>query len=199
VDVFDLEPLDVDAMRAAITVRHRRSGLAIGYEEPTGGMHRLKRRMRRFRRAEENFQSQLASDFFDRLHRTSGGYLSLALYQWLKAADFTTGEGVFMRQPDRPDFSVLDTLNLTQNFTLKAFLEHRTLTLAEHDRIFRLSRQESFQVIESLRNRHLLDQVSNGTEAREERSEIEEELRYRVPPLVMGAVISHLQARNIVH
>ncbi len=36
----------------------------------------------------------------------------------------------------------------------------------------------------------------NGSPAR---SEIEEDLRYRVRPLVVGAVITHLRARNIFH
>jgi hypothetical protein len=198
VEVFDLESLDAQAMRAAIMVRHRRSGLAIRYEEPTGGMHRLRQRLRRTRDAEA-YQANLEEEFFERLYRTSGGYLGLALYQWLKAADFTSGDGVLMRQPERPDFSVLDALDLTQNFTLKAFLEHRSLTLEEHDRIFRTTRQESYQIFESLRNRHLLEPLTSEPAVLEERSEIEVELRYRVRPLLTGAVIAHLQGRNIVH
>jgi hypothetical protein len=198
VDVFDLEPLDAAAMRAALIVRHRRSGLAIRYEEPTGGVHRMRRRFQRTRDAEA-FQRHLEVEFFERLHRTSGGYLGLALYQWLKAADFGSGEGVLMRQPERPDFSVLDSLDLTQNFTLKAFLEHRSLTLEEHDRIFRVPRQESYQIFESLRNRHLLEPVTGESSMLEEHSEIEVELRYRLRPLLTGAVISHLAGRNIVH
>jgi hypothetical protein len=198
VDVLELEPLSPSGMREAITARHRRSGLTLRYEEPTSGMHRLRRKWRQMRHA-EMIESQLEADFFERLHRTSGGYLPLALFQWLECADFTSGDGLVMRQPERLDFSVLDSLNLPQNFTLKAFVEHRSLTLEEHDEIFRLPRQESYQVIESLRNRHLLEPVVNAGEDPESRSEIEEDLRYRVRPLLTGAVISHLQARNIVH
>ena len=156
VDVLDLRPLPAQSMREAISVRHRRSGLAIRYEEPTAGRHLLRRRLRRMRDA-EGYQHLLEDDFFDRLHRASGGHLGLALYQWLLAADFGSGEGVLMRQPQRPDFSILDALDLTQNFTLKAFLEHRSLTLEEHDRVFRLPRHESYQIFESLRNRHLIE------------------------------------------
>ena len=162
-------------------------------------MHHLRRRWRQLRHSEV-ITSQAESDFFDRLHRTSGGYLSLALFQWLEAADFSSGDGVLMRHPERPDFSVLDTLDLGQNFTLKAFLEHRSLTLEEHDLVFRLPRQESYQVIESLRNRRILRPLRlPGQEDPESRSQIEEDLRYEIHPLLMGAVITHLQARNIVH
>ena len=159
VEVLNLEPLGSRAMRAAVMLRHRRSGLAVRYPEPTSGRMLLRQRLRR-RRKPELFQSMLEEDHFERLHRTSGGHLGLALFQWLSAADFETGDGVLMRSPQRPDFSVLDALSLTQNFTLKAFLEHRSLTLEEHDRIFRLPREESYQIFESLRNRQLLEPLS---------------------------------------
>jgi len=198
VDVVELAQLSVSGMRDAITARHRRSGLTLRYAQPTGGVHRMRRRWRQIRH-KEVIENQVEADFFERLHRTSGGYLPLALVQWLECADFSSADGVVMRQPERPDFSVLDALTLAQNFTLKAFLEHRSLTLDEHDRIFRVPRQESYQVIESLRNRHLLEPVVVAGEDPGARSEIEEHLRYRVRPLLVGAVIAHLQARNIVH
>ena len=198
VDVVDLGPLKPADVQAAITVRHRRSGLAIRYEKPSSGRHLLRHRLRR-RADPEAYRRLLEEDYFEQLHRVAGGHLGLALYHWMMAADFGTQNGVFMHQPERPDFSVLDALDLTQNFTLKAFLEHRTLTLEEHDRIFRLPRQESYQIFESLRNRHLLEPVAAEDEDIEAESEIEEALRYRLRPLLTGAVVSHLQARNIVH
>jgi hypothetical protein len=104
-----------------------------------------------------------------------------------------------MELPQRPDFSLLDQLSLTQNFTLKAFLEHRTLTIEEHDRIFRLPHHESYQVFESLRNRQLIEEVAASRDSQDDQSDIEVDIRYRVRPLLTGAVLSHLQGRNIVH
>lgn len=141
----------------------------------------------------------LEDDFFDQLQRASAGHVRLALFQWLEGVQFDPGEGLVMQPPKRPDFSVLDSLNLTQNFTLKAFLEHRTLTLDEHDRIFRMPRHESYQIFESLRNRHLIAAVLPADWKPLEGSEVTVDLRYGVRPLLIGAVITHLQARNIVH
>lgn len=202
VDVLDLDPLTTSELREAVMTRHRRSGLAVKFHEPDTRRHRIRRWFHRIR--DEDAANEMAeSDFFDSLHKTSAGHLRLALYQWLSTADFNAGEGVSMPPPSRPNFTVLDTLTLTQNFTLKAFLEHRTLSLSEHDRIFRLPRHESYQIFESLGNRHLIEvQPAPNTSAPddgEERSEIAEELRYRVTPLLAGAVINHLRARNIVH
>jgi hypothetical protein len=196
VELLELLPLGSDGVRAAVTVRHRRSGLPVRFEEPSSGRRLLRRRLRRIRDPGA-YQDLLENDFFERLHRSSSGHLPLALFEWLEIADFESGEGVIMKAPDRPDFSVLESLDLTQNFTLKGFVEHRTLTLDEHDRIFRLPRHESYQIFESLGNRSLIEAVA--TPDGPQRSEIGEGLRYRVPPLLTGAVIAHLRARNIVH
>lgn len=198
VDVLGLEPLSADGIRDAVILRHRRSGLPLHYEEPESGRRMLRRRLRRLR-DREGYDDLLADDFFSQLEKTSSRHLRLAIFQWLVAADFERSEGVVIRQPERPDFSVLDSLGLTQNFTLKAFLEHRTLTLDEHDRIFRLPRQESYQIFESLQNRHLIESVVTDDGPRPARSEIQEDLRYRVTPLLVGAVIAHLRGRNIFH
>jgi hypothetical protein len=199
VDVLDLLPLDSAGMREAVTMRHRRSGLQVRFAEPATGRHLLRRRLRRMRDA-RGYQDLLEEDFFDHLYRASSGHLQLALFQWLQVADFRTGNGgVAMRPPERPDFSILEALDLTQNFTLKAFLEHRSLTLEEHNRVFRLPRQESYQIFESLQNRHLIEVIDESGEERTKRSEIQEGLRYRVRPLLVGAVINHLRGRNIVH
>ena len=198
VEVLELEQLTGPELREAMTIRHRRSGLPLRFKEPESRRRLLRQRLKRLRDPDA-YDNLLASDFFDRLERTSSHHLRLALFQWLMAADFGQGDGVVMEPPERPDFTILDALTLTQNFTLKAFLEHRTLTLDEHDRIFRLPRHESYQVFESLQNRRLIEPVTNDGDDLLERSEIEEDLRYRVRPLLVGAVITHLRGRNIVH
>jgi hypothetical protein len=198
VDVLELVPLGPLELRTAITTRHRRSGLPLQYTEPTTGRKLLRHRLRRMRDPAA-YQSLLEADFFEQLSRTSGGHLGLALYQWLAAADFARSEAVGVNPPSRPDFSILESLTLTQNFTLKAFLEHRTLTLEEHDRIFRLPHHESYQVFESLGNRHLIEALPAKDVDLFSRSEVEERLRYRVRPVLLGAVTAHLKGRNIIH
>ena len=198
VAVVDLSPLSPSAVRDAITVRYRRSGLPVRFEEPKGGRSLLRRKLRRARTAEAK-RKLLQEDFFEQLQRASGSNLRLAYFQCLRSSEFGAGEGVLMKPPVRPDFSVLDTLTLTQNFTLKAFLEHRTMTLEEHDRIFRVERYESYQIFESLANRHLITPVWRPTGPGTDRSRVVEGVRYQVQPLLTGAVFSHLAGRNIVH
>jgi hypothetical protein len=198
VEALELTPLDASGLRTAILARHRRSGVPLIFEEPTEGRRLLRRRLRGVR-GTAGHQKILEDDFFERLHRSTHGSVRLALFQWLRAADFTSKEGELRARPIDPmDFSFMEALDLTQNFTLKALLEHRTLALEEHDRIFRVSRQESFQIVESLRNRHLVEPAAEA-EGDEDISEVENSRRYRIPPLLEGAVAAHLSRRNILH
>lgn len=196
VETVSLQPLSAADLKTAVTLRHRRSGLQVVFQEPSESSRSLRQWVRRLR-GRQGRQDLMEADFFDQLHRASLGTLRLALFQWVAVADFHSGDGqVRMGRIERPDFSTLDTLDLTQSFSLKAFLEHRTLTLAEHDEVFRLPRQESYQVFESLANRQLIEVVGGRFP---KRPEIEAGIRYRVRPLLEGAVISHLERRNIVH
>ncbi len=198
VESLELAPLDAAGLRTAILARHRRSGVPLVFEEPTEGRRLLRRRLRGVR-GTAGHQKILEDDFFERLHRSADGSVRLALFQWLRAADFTSKEGELRARPVDPmDFSFMEALDLTQNFTLKALLEHRTLALEEHDRIFRVPRQESYQIVESLRNRNLVEPAAKAG-GDEEISEVEGSHRYRIPPLLEGAVAAHLSRRNILH
>ncbi len=198
VEVVELAPLTVEGLRTAVLARHRRSGVPLRFQEPTRGRHLLRRRLRRVHLDARH--RLLETDYFERLHRSSMDNLRLAFFQWLRSADFGRGEGgLLVRTLPTPTFPYLESLDLTQNFTLKALLEHRTLTLAEHDTVFRIPRQESFQIFESLRNRHIIEPLPTDEEDRGVSDILREELRYRISPLLTGAVATHLTQRNIVH
>ena len=101
-----------------------------------------------------------------------------------------------MRLRPELDFGFLEALEVDQLFTLKAFLEHGTLTMEEHGRIFRLPPDQSYQLFESLLNRHLL---TAGASAGEEEPPEERRRRYRINPLLLGGVGTVLAARNVLH
>jgi hypothetical protein len=198
IDVLDLNPLGAEDVRAAIRLRHRRSGLPVRFQPSDSGRLKWRRRLRQLLRKDAR-EDDAEMDYFAELFRAASGNLRLALFQWLVAANFDKTDGVSMSRPERPDFSVLDMLGPAQNFTLKAMLEHRTLSLEEHDRVFRLPRHESYQIVESLGNRHLLEPIASSGSGDASRSEIEVGLRYRVQPLLVGVVADHLGGRNLIH
>lgn len=199
VEDFELRALSVERLRESILQRHRRSGLGLRFAEPREGRALLKRRLRRLRGTDAH-QRVLEDDFFGQLHRVSLGNLKLALFHWMLAADFEQIEGEVVMQPLRkPDFGVLDALDSIHNFTLKALLEHRTLTLEEHHSVFQVSRQESYQIFGSLQNRRLIERMDAVVASEVDDSEINATSSYRIRPLLVGAVTGHLKTLNIVH
>ncbi|MDX1532139.1 MAG: AAA family ATPase, partial [Rhodothermales bacterium] len=208
VDDLELSPLSRADLEEAILRRHRRSGLPLTFLPPDSPSPLLARRLKQAR-TDEDREALLRSEFFDGLHRVSGTHLPLALLYWLRAAEPATdevaangsGEGSpspttdappadrLLLHPVRPlDFSFLNRFDLPRAFALKALLQHGTLTLAEHDRVLRASRAESFLVFEALRNLHLIEPIQAPDRNGQAPTTVEAGVRYRLHPLAVAPV-----------
>ncbi len=210
VDTLVLPPLSREEVEAALAKRHARSGLPLVFADPPEPTPLLARRLGKAETPEAR-QAVLRSEFFDGLYRAGGTGFRLALLYWLRAADFHRVDGeatadTLTLRPVRPlDFAFVGTFDLPRLFALKALLQHGTLTLEEHDRVFRTTREESYLTFESLHNLRLI-QRAVGAEARlaprrngsAAEMPVEEEARYRLHPLVVAPVTAALRARNML-
>lgn len=194
-----LTPLGRDALEAIVMNRHRRSGLRLEFQPPTTQPPFLRRRLAGAR-TDEQRQSILRNDYFEQLARLTGQNLLLALFYWVRSVhvDAETST-VRVRALEPISFAFIDTFTLAQSFTLKAFMDHATLTLAEHDRIFRVSHAESHHLFESLGNL-LVIEPAGSTERVSQFvfTTIDDRQRYRIRPLVLHPVVVHLRSKNIV-
>ena len=193
-----LQPLSPDELRQAITSRHLRSGLPLQYVEPRTGAVALRTRARRMRTTDRQRQL-IEKDYFERLHRASLGSIRLALFHWLRSADFTTVEGSLLVRPLEPLSPPTDMLDLTQSFALKAILDHGTLAASEYCEVLRTSAEECAHTLRSLEENHFIEASRPPNEERPDPSEVTPEVRYRLRPMMTGAVIAHLRSRNILH
>jgi len=194
-----LTPLGRSELEAAIMNRHSRSGLGLEFQPPSVTLPLLRRRLGRARNEDER-QSILRTEYFDQLSRLTGQNLLLALFYWVRSVQVDADTSrVRVRAIEPISFAFIDAFTLSQSFTLKAFLDHATLTLAEHDRIFRVSRAESHHAFESLGNLLVIEPAQTS-----ERvghfvfTTIDDEQRYRIRPLVVHPVLVHLRSKNIV-
>lgn len=198
VSVHVLAAFDRDALTRLILNRHHRSGLPLTFEEPVDLNPLLRRRLRRARTREER-QRLLQDDFFDRLFRATGESIRLALFYWLRAAALDAEAAVVRIHPLRPlSFAFLSAYPLSQAFALHAFLQHGTLTLDEHARIFQSSTDESLQIFESLLN-YLIIEPAGPLAGRVNGQPIVAGQRYRIRPLIIQPVLQHLSGRHIVY
>ncbi len=206
VDLVALPPFTRAQVEAALVKRHARSGLPLVFAEPPDPPTLLARRLGKAATPEAR-QEILRGEFFDGLYRASGTNMMLALLYWLRAADFEATADTLTLRPVRPlDFSFIIAFDLPRSFALKALLQHGTLTLSEHDRIFRTSRDESFLIFESLHNLRLIQQADGPEAALSTRRNgsaaslqpVQEGVRYRLHPLAVAPVADALRAKNML-
>ena len=191
-----LPPLTAEQLRDAILARHLRSGLPLQYVEPTHGREALRTRARRVQPGEKR-QQLIEKHYFERLHRASQGSIRLALFQWLRSADFNSLEGSLVVQPLEPLSPQMDMLDLTQSFALKAILDHGSLTVDEYREVARAPAAEAPHTFRSLLDQRVIETLATG-DGRDDQPPLPHE-RYRVRPFMTGAVIAHLRSRNILH
>ena len=186
-DGGELSELSPDHLKEAILARHRLSGLPLRYAEPAGCGART---------------STIGSS-----RRTTSSactvrrWVPLALRSsiWLRSADFTTVEGSLVVQPLRTLSSGMKGLDLAQSFALKAILDHGTLTVAEYCEIARAPGPESMHLFRSLEDHRIVERLSESSATRGMEPGRARATRYRIRPLMTGAVTAHLRSRNILH
>ena len=191
-----LSPLTPEQLRDAILTRHLRSGLPLQYAEPTHGRDALRTRARRIQPGEKR-QQLIEKHYFERLHRASQGSIRLALFHWLRSADFNSLEGSLVVKPLVPLSPQMDMLDLTQSFALKAILDHGSLTVDEYREVARAPAAEAPHTFRSLVDQRVIKMLAAG-EGPGDRTPLPDE-RYRVRPFMTGAVVAHLRSRNILH
>jgi len=197
-----LGELSPEALRQAVLARHRLSGLPLRFAEPHDGRALLRRRARRLRGSGKQ-EGLIESDYFQRLHRVSRGSPRLPLFYWLRSADFASTAGSLLVQPLSTLESGIDNLDREQSFALKAILDHGTLTWDEYCEISRMSGPESLHILRSLEECRVIETVPAATG---EKLSVEKGAgdnaarpRYRIRPLMIGAVTAHLRSSNILH
>ncbi|NNE34413.1 MAG: hypothetical protein HKN13_04215, partial [Rhodothermales bacterium] len=199
VDTYHLAPLDRSTAESLIINRHRRSGMTLQFAEPKDASALMRQRLKRAKTPEQR-QSLLREDFFDRLWRASGQNVMLALYYWIRCAQFDEENSTLTVQPLAPlRFDYLSDLTLDHAFTLKAFFLHKTLSLADHSRIFNSSEAESTVILESLLNGYFIEEVPLAERKPNGDYHVKRHAIYRLRPLLLHPVTSFLQSKNIVY
>lgn len=193
---LSLSPLTADQLREAILARHLRSGLPLQYAEPTRRRDAIRTHAQRIGRSDKQ-QQLIERNYFERLHRASHGSIRLALFHWLRSADFQSLEGSLLVQPLEPLSPQLEMLDLTQSFALKAILDHGTLTVEEYSQVVRAPAARAPHTFRSLLDQQVIE-ILTADSGSDDRPPTGAD-RYRVRPFMIGAVIAHLRSRNILH
>ena len=201
VDRHALDPFDRADLEALIMTRHRRSGLRLSFELPDESAYPILARRLRSTDDEDRRQELLRTEFFDRLHDVCGQNVMLALFYWFRSVHLDEDGATLRVRPLEPvSFEVLDTLPLPHAFSLKALLEHGTLTVGELADVLGVAPTTSRALLETLGNALLIapaERVEGPGVFRF--ASVDRETRYRIRPLLVHPVLRFLRSRNIVH
>ena len=186
----ELSPGD---LREAVLARHRLSGLPLRFAEPQRGQDALRRRARQLRGTSRQ-QQIVEAQYFQRLHRASLGSVRMAMFHWLRSADFDAIEGSLLVKPLENLNAFMDVLDLPQSFALKSILDHGTLTVSEYCEVARALETDNFHLFRSLVDLHVIEAAGGGAARSSAAS-----ARYRIRALMTGPVAAHLRSLNILH
>jgi hypothetical protein len=201
-----LAPFGRETLEELIMRRHRRSGLPLRFDAPSESAQPILTRRLARTETEEQRQTFLREEYFDRLHALCGQNVMLALFHWFRSVRLSDGRNgspsgtvtVAPVQPIRFDF--LDAFPIRRSFALKALLEHGSLTVSELADVMQLSTGAARTILEALGNAQLIAPVETvGVPGTYAFDGVDPAARYRVRPMVLHPVARHLRSRNIVH
>jgi alpha-glucan phosphorylase-like protein len=199
VQIRHLEPPDRKTLEELLLIRHSRSGVPLEFVEPMDLNPLVRRKLKRAR-TDKDRQDVLRSDYFDWIFRASQGNVLMAILMWLRSADFTSRPGWLRLKPSKAiRFAFLEEMDLPTSFALKAFLEHESLTLGEYCRVFAVPYDEGFQALEVLRRKVLIDRLDTPGGLPVPVRRLEDEVRYRIPPIITQVIAQNLGEQNILH
>ncbi len=214
---YEVGGLGRDALEEVIMARHGKSGLALHFEPIADKTSKAERMLLKARKGEIDTQPGLRRLYFDELSRVSGQNLTLALVYWLRSVVIDAdGEVVRVHQPNRLSFAFLDSFDRAGAFTLKAFLDHRSLTIRELSQVMGgVPTRSAVEQFERVGNVLLIEPMPTANQPTPNPSSTEvssafgerapvffasgdADVRYRLRPVVIQPIVDYLRRQNVL-
>ncbi|MBO6574151.1 MAG: hypothetical protein JJ896_01945 [Rhodothermales bacterium] len=181
-------------MEELILKRHRRSGVTLEFQPPEDPSPLTRQRLRRAR-TPQDVQRILSTDFFDALYRISGQSPTRALFEWIRAGEFSEAGDVLRLHPIKPlSFTYLAQVENDTAFTIRSLVFHNVMTVEEHATLFRTNEATAIMAFETLLSAGLIETLDAVDTAA-----IMPGVRYRIRRLVLEPVVRSLRERHFVY
>jgi len=197
IDFEALTEFGKDATQNMLMSRHRKSGLPIKFVVGDDAGAIMKQRLRRAK-TEADRQAIISNAFFEKISKDTGQNLRLALFYWLRSIDFGgSSSEISVGSVKTLGLEFLNDLDLRSAFSLRAILFHLTLTVEEHNQLFRMTERQGTVIMESLLNNGLILPHDQKTPDRQAR--LQPGVRYRVNPLLVHPITELLRGRHMIY
>ena len=180
-EIITLEEMDNVNIEKVIMKRHRVSGYQLEFEIPPGI-----EQSRQWRRAHSDVERQelLRRNFFEQLTHLAAGNLTVAILFWLKAVRKIQTDRFIISAFIEFDPTFLAQMPPRDLFTFAAFLQHETLSIEHHARVFHQSLETSLLQLSRLEKNGIIVKKAAG---------------YQLHYLLYRPVVKTLIIHNIIH
>lgn len=147
------EVLSKEKIQEAILKRHKTSGYNLEFlpEEEFKIHKQLK-----YSLLTQDRQNALMNDFFDRLYEACEGNITSALFYWVKSIKEFKNDTIYINPLKKLDFRFLETFEIDKLLTLSNLIQHGSLTIKEHQEIFKCDEEKSKAILNFLNTANLI-------------------------------------------
>lgn len=101
-------------------------------------------------------QATLEEKFFNQLYDACEGNITSALFYWIKSIKEFRNDTVFIKPLKKLDFHFLETFEIDKLLTLSNLIQHGSLTITEHQEIFKCDEEKSKTILNFLNAANLV-------------------------------------------
>lgn len=147
------EILSKEQIKEAILKRHRTSGYDLEFlsDEELTSIRKLK-----FHFTSKVKQSNFEEEFFENLYEACEGNITSAMFYWMKSIKEFKNNKIYIKPLRKLDFRFLECFEIEWLLTLSNLIQHGSLTIAEHQKIFNFSKEKSKTILNFLNAANLV-------------------------------------------
>ncbi len=183
--VINMENVSRDEMERVILSRHKVSGFDLRFLPDEVMKHR-----RKYRNASEEEKQQILNKYyFDQLSKATEGNILAAMFYWLKSLGEVRDGELTVKPLQRLTFDFLHDMQVDKLLTLAMVIQHGSLAVGEHARIFGQDLHASQATLTYLANINLLVKEIDDSD----------EDRFAVSRIIYKPLANELRDLNILH
>lgn len=147
------ENLIKEQIKEAILKRHNTSGFNLQFLPPEN--LRVYEQLKYSILTKER-KSNLEEMFFDNLYEACDGNITSALFYWIKSIKEFKNETIYLNPIRKLDFRFLHKLDIKTLLTISNLIQHGSLTIQEHQMIFKINEEESKTIMNFLNDANIV-------------------------------------------
>ncbi|MCX8056756.1 MAG: cation:proton antiporter [Ignavibacteria bacterium] len=140
------EVLSKEQIKQALLNRHKTSGYNLEFLPDDSSLVQNQRHYL----FKHDRQAALEEEFFNKLYEACEGNITSALFYWIKSIKEFKNNTIYIKPILKLDFRLLQSFEIDKLLTLSNLIQHGSLTIKEHQEIFKYDEEKSKSILNFL-------------------------------------------------